>query len=388
MPWKETCAVEEREDFIDAARAKSMPFSVVCASYGISRETGYKWLERYHQLGVSGLADRSRAPKRRPWALSREMAKKLVAFRKKRPSWGPRKILDWFELHEPELELPAASTVGELLKREGLVKSRRRKRWPAGATPTGLQEAKAPNDCWAVDFKGQFTVAHECCYPLTTTDNFSRFLLGCTALTTTATETAKPVFVRLFQDYGLPSAIRSDNGVPFSSIALAGLSPLAVWWVRLGIRLERIPPGQPQHNGRHERMHRTMKAEACKPAEATLEAQQRRFDTFRLDFNIERPHEALDGAPPAAIYEPSQRCYPSTLPELEYPGHFALRKVRHDGSIRLLSQELYVAGPLAGEVVALEEMDDKLWHLHFGPIFLGVLDGRGRQLKLIPAARA
>lgn len=388
MPWKETCSVDERSNFIEVARAKSMSVSEACEHFGISRKTGYKWLERYHELGLAGLEDRSRAPKRRPWALPRQMAKKLIALREKRPRWGPRKLLDWLELREPELELPAASTVGELLKREGLVKSRRRRRWPAGATPTGLEEPKAPNDCWAVDFKGDFVMAHERCYPLTTSDTFSRFLLGCTALTSTAAEGVKPLFIRLFEEYGLPAGIRSDNGVPFSSIALGGLSPLAVWWTRLGIRLERIPPGQPQHNGRHERMHRTLKAEACKPPEATLAAQQERFDAFRLDFNVERPHEALGGEPPAAVYEPSQRNYPSRLPELEYPGHFALRKVRHDGSIRLLTQELYLSGPLAGEIVALEERDERLWHVHFGPNFLGVLDGRGRTLKLIPASRA
>ena len=388
MPWKETCTVEEREAFIEAAKAKSMPFCDVCAAYGIVPKTGYKWLERYHQGGVAALKDRSRAPKRVPWALSRDMAKKLIALREKRPKWGPRKILGYLETHESGLELPAASTVGELFKREGLVKSKRRRRWPAGATPTGLVEPKAPNDCWGVDFKGQFVVDHEYCYPLTTSDLFSRFLLGCTALRSTATLGVWPIFERLFREYGLPGAIRSDNGVPFSSIALGGLSALAVWWVRLGIRLERIPPGQPQHNGRHERMHKTMKAEACKPPEATMPAQQRRFDAFRLDFNIDRPHEALGNEAPAAVYEPSQRCYPSKLPELEYPGQFALRRVRHDGSIKLLRQELYLSEPLAGEIVGLEEMDDQLWHLHFGPIFLGILDGRGKRLKLIPAARA
>lgn len=388
MPWKETCTVEQRKDFIEAAQAKSMPFSDLCRSYGVSRETGYKWLERYRELGVSGLRDRSRAPRRRPWALSSEMAKTLVALRKKRPSWGPRKLLGYLETREPELELPAASTVGELLKREGLVKSRRRRRWPAGATPTALEEPQAPNDCWAVDFKGQFVVEREYCYPLTTSDLFSRFLLGCTALRSTETRGARATFERLFQEYGLPRAIRSDNGVPFSSVTLGGLSPLAVWWVRLGIRLERIPPGQPQHNGRHERMHKTLKAEACKPPQPTFGAQQHRFDAFRLDFNIERPHEALDNEVPAAIYEPSQRAYPSNPAELEYPGHFAPRRVRHNGGIKLLSQELYLAESLAGEVIGFEELDDRLWHLHFGPVFLGILDGRGRKLKLIPAARA
>lgn len=388
MPWKETCAVEERKKFIEAAQAKSMPFSELCRRFGVSRETGYTWVERYHQQGVTGLEDRSRAPKRRPWALSAEMAKRLIALRKKRPSWGPRKMLGYLELHHPELELPAASTVGELLRREGLVTPRRRKRWPAGATPTGLEAVSAPNDCWAVDFKGQFVVDHEYCYPLTTSDLFSRFLLGCTALRSTETLGVRAAFERLFHEYGLPGAIRSDNGVPFSSVALGGLSTLAVWWVRLGIRLERIPPGKPQHNGRHERMHKTMKAEACRPPAPHLDAQQDRFDAFRLDFNTERPHEALANEVPAAVYEPSQRSYPSTLAELEYPGHFAMRRVRHDGSIKLLSQELYLSEPLAREVVGLEELDDRLWHLHFGPVFLGIIDGRGHRLRLIPAARA
>jgi transposase InsO family protein len=388
MPWKETCTVVQREDFIEAFGAKSMPFSALCESVGISRKTGYKWLDRYHEGGVAGLADRSRAPRQVPWALSHEIARKLIALREKRPSWGPRKMLAYLKSHEPDLGLPAASTVGELLKREGLVKSRRRRRWPAGATPTGLKQPKAPNDCWAVDFKGQFVVDHDYCWPLTTSDLFSRFLLGCTGLRSTDARGVKPLFERLFQEYGLPKAIRSDNGVPFSTTALGGLSRLAVWWVRLGIRPERIPPGQPQHNGCHERMHRTMKAEACKPAESTLEAQQRRFDAFRLDFNIDRPHEALGNEMPAAVYEPSQRCYPAKLSELEYPDHFALRRVRHDGGIRLLKQEVYLSKPLIDEVVGLEEMDDQLWHLHFGPLFLGILDGRGSKLRLIPAARA
>ncbi len=387
MPWKATCSVDERRNFIEMVAAKSMTVAEVCRRFGISRKTGYKWLERYHLQGVGGLGDMSRAPIRKPWALSPELTERLVALRKSRPSWGPRKLLDALAMKAPSLRLPAASTVGELLKRKGLVTSRRRRRWPAAATPTELLEATAPNDCWAVDFKGDFIVNHARCYPLTATDNFSRFVLGCTVLPSTAMAGAKPVFVRLFEEYGLPSAIRSDNGTPFSSVGLGGLSELSVWWVRLGIRLERIPPGKPQHNGRHERMHRTLKAEACLPQD-DFEAQQRCFDDYRLDFNTERPHEALDGVPPSAVYEPSQRSYPSTTPELEYPGRFELRRVHHTGGIRLCGRELYVSSALAGEVVGLEEMDDRLWHLHFGPLFLGVIDGRGRKLRLIPAARA
>ena len=368
----------EKSRLVGLVKSGAMSMAEACRLAGVSRKTGYKWMDRFEERGVAGFDELSRAPKRRPWALPRSTQRTVIALRKKRPTWGPRKLLAWLAQHEPELELPAPSTVGELLKREGLVRSRRRRRGPQQATPTALQEPRAPNDCWCVDFKGQFVVSHRYCYPLTASDAYSRFILGCDALDATRTELALPVFERLFEDYGLPWAIRSDNGPPFASTGLGGLSKLSVWWVRLGIRLERIPPGKPQHNGRHERMHRTLKAETAAPPAESVPAQQRRFDTFRLDFNIERPHEALGNEVPAAVYQPSTRSFPRVLPELEYPSPYALRSIRHDGTMRLLGQEPYVSAALAGEVVGLEQTDDRLWRLYFGPILLAIVDGRGK----------
>jgi transposase InsO family protein len=311
------------------------------------------------------------------------MKQRLVWLRKQRPSWGPRKLLAFLAAREPSLKLPAASTVGDFLKREGLVRSARRRLFH-GATPTNLQQAHAPNDCWCVDFKGDFIVEHRRCYPLTVTDSFSRFLLGCEALDSVATKGAWPVFERLFHEYGLPNSIRSDNGAPFASSGLAGLSRLAVWWLRLGIRLERIPPGQPQYNGRHERMHRTMKAEATKPPEATFPAQQRRFDAWREDFNTERPHEALGNEVPAAIYQPSARSMPSRLQDFEYPSHLLLRRVHQNGCIKWKKRYVHLSEALGGQVIGLEQVDEGMYAIRFCALELGFLDVRGSPPKLVP----
>jgi transposase InsO family protein len=377
--------MDERTKFVGLVNSGVLSVAEICRRFEISRKTGYKWLRRFAEDGALGLRERSRAPKRRPWSLPQEMQDKLLELRRQRPTWGPRKMLAWLAAREPELELPAASTVGDLFKREGLTGPHRRRRFPQRATPTGLVVPRAPNDCWPVDFKGNFVVEHQRCHPLTVTDAFSRFLIGCEALKAPQTALAKPVFRRLFDEYGLPKAIRSDNGAPFASTGLGGLSVLSVWWIRLGIRLERIPPGQPQHNGRHERMHRTLKAEAIKPPAASFAAQQRRFDTFRIDYNSERPHEALNNETPAALYTPSARSMPRVLPELEYPSHFELRAIRRDGMMKLRSKELYVSVALNEEVVGLEEIDDGIWRLYFGPIYLAIVNARGKRLGLVPA---
>jgi putative transposase len=384
MPWKETCPMDQRTKFIGVVKTGTMSMSEACESFGISRKTGYKWLERYELSGIAGLEERSRAPKVCSWALSRSMEKRLIEAREKRPRWGPKKLLAWIKEREPWLELPAASTVGELLKRKGMVRSRRRTP-RRQATPSNLREALAPNDCWCVDYKGDFVVGHRRCYPLTATDAFSRFLLACDALESTSTEGARPIFERLFQEYGLPSAIRSDNGTPFASTGLGGLSKLSVWWLRLGIRLERIPPGQPQHNGRHERMHRTLKAETAQPPEVSFDAQQRRFDEFRIDFNSERPHEALGNKVPVSVYQPSQKDLPTMMPELEYPANHLLARIRSSGNLRWRHQNLHVSDALAGEIVGLEQTDDETWRLFFGPSMLAIVDGRGPEMKLLPA---
>ena len=380
--------MDEKTKFIGVVKTKSMTVAEACRRFSISRKSAYKWIGRFDKQGIAGLAELSRRPKRAPSAIPKALSNKLISLRKRRPRWGPSRNLAWLEKREPRLDLPASSTVGELFKREGLSLTRRRRRFPAKATPTNLQQPLAPNDLWCVDFKGDFIVDHRRCYPLTATDAFSRFLLGCHALESTNTEGARPVFERLFQEYGLPAAIRSDNGPPFASTGLAGLSKLAVWWMRLGIRLERIPPGKPQYNGQHERMHRTLKAEATKPPEKTFASQQRRFDDFRFDFNVERPHEALGNEMPISVYSPSSRDFPSKLRELEYPGNYALRGIRTDGSIKWKSQNFYVSAALIGEVVAVEEIDDRIWHLHFGSLLLGVIDGRARgAIKLLPVPR-
>src|SRR4051812_17187165 len=263
MPWKEP--MDERLRFIATLSESGLEMSEACRLFGVSRKTGYKWLERYKTHGPSGLEDRSRAPKTTPWALGQEVADLLVEARRKHPTWGPRKILDWLRPQHRGLELPAASTVGDLFRRSGLVQSRRRRR-KVENQGTPLAHVKAPNDGWCADFKGHFRVGDgQRCDPLTVTDAFSRFLLCCEGMERPTTEYVWPAFETTFREYGLPAAIRTDNGPPFASRGLGGLSRLSVRWVRLGIRLERIKPGNPQQNGRHERMHRTLKAEVVRP---------------------------------------------------------------------------------------------------------------------------
>jgi putative transposase len=376
MPWKETCPMDEKSKLIGLITTKSMKVAEACRHFGVSRKSAYKWMKRYEKSGVAGLEELSRRPKRSPFGLSAALRAKLIALRKRRPTWGARKMLASLAKREPDLKLPAASTVSELIKREGLVKPRRRHARPPQAPPTELLEAFAPNDCWCADYKGDFIVGNRPCYPLTVTDNYSRFLLACEALGGTTTEGAWPVFERLFVEYGLPRAIRTDNGTPFVSPGLGGLTRLSVWWLRLGIRLERITKGKPQQNGRHERMHKTLKAEAITPLDKSFAEQQRRFDDFRVDFNVERPHEGLGNDMPAEVYAPSSRDYRSKLPELEYPGHFAMQRVRPDGYIKLKKMHTYVSLSLIGEIVGLEEFDDQMWSLHFGTLRLGIINGR------------
>jgi len=382
MPWKETCAMEQRQKFILAVSLDILTVSDACRQFGISRKTAYKWLGRFEDDGLAGLNERSRAPKHTPWALSEELRQRVIALRKQRPTWGPKKLLSRLATVDPSLALPAVSTVGDWLKRSGLVRPRR-KVLRRRAVPTSLSQPHAANDCWSADFKGDFPLERRRCYPLTVTDNFSRFLLGCVALTSTATAEARPVFERLFLEYGLPSAIRTDNGPPFASTGLAGLSKLAVWWLRLGIRLERIPPGQPQHNGRHERMHRTLKAETLLPPAATLVGQQRRFDNWRVDFNTERPHEALGNDVPASVYQPSQRDMPRTLPDIEYPSHFLLRRIHTEGALKWRKRYVHLCDALKGEVVGLEETSDGVWAIHFASLQLGYLDERGEKSRIV-----
>lgn len=366
--------MDERRKFVREHRRQAVSMSELCSRFGISRRTGYKWLARFDELGEPGLSDRSRAPAKHPNTTPQELENVIVELRRAHMRWGPRKLRAWLKTRRPEREWPAASTFGDILRRHGLVLPfTARRRCPPFTHP--LAHANGPNAVWCADFKGWFrTIDGSRCDPLTITDAYSRYLLCAQRLDRTDGEHVKPVMERAFKHYGLPEAIRTDNGPPFASIAVGGLSRLSVWLVRLGIRHERIAPGKPQQNGRHERMHRTLKAETAQPPAADLPSQQRAFDRFRDDFNNERPHEALGMKTPASLYAHSVRPYPRKLPELEYPKAYELRRVRSNGEVKLGGGLLYVSEALVGELVGLERLHERYWQMHFGPVPLGCVD--------------
>lgn len=375
MTWRKWDVAEQRLEFVRASQTQLESHQRLCDSFGISRKTGYKWLERYHKHGAPGLTDRSHTAHRRPHSVSQRVVEKLVEARLKHPTWGPRKLVAWLTAKSPQLVMPAASTVGELLKRLGLVKARRPRREHPEPRSTPVSDYSAPNTVWCADFKGHFPLADgRRVHPLTITDGFSRFLLCCHALVGPTTDLSRPVFERVFRQFGLPHALRSDNGSPFSSTALAGLSALAIWWLKLGIRLERNAPSRPDHNGRHERMHRTLKAEATKPPASSFAAQQRRLDEWRREYNDERPHQALDMRTPASVYLPSPRQLPRRLPAAEYPIGYEIRRIRSSGDLKWRSEKHFVSEALVGETVGLHQVSDGLWVAYFGTLRIGVLD--------------
>jgi transposase InsO family protein len=360
-------------EFIEALVAGRRPMRALCQEFGIAEKTGHKWRNRFLAGGPAALADRSHAPVSPPHQVPRAQQAVLLALREAHPTWGARKLRAYLQQHEPATVWPAPSTITTLLKRAGLIAARRRRdpatsRWATAhlTTPTG------PNEVWATDFKGEFRLRPgPYCYPLTVSDLHSRYLLGCEALASTASAPVRIAFQQLFQRYGLPQVIRSDNGVPFASpAALGGLSSLSVWWIRLGIRPERTTKGKPTENGTHERMHRTLKAEATHP-EDSLAAQQRRFTAWQTEYNTLRPHEALGQTVPQAHYHASDRPYPKRLPMLEYAPHLLLRRVNGDGYISHRGAKISLSITLAGEYVALDEQADDQWQIRFGPLQLG-----------------
>lgn len=376
MPWTDTDPMTERHKFILAHEEGLFSMTELCKRFGISRKTGYKWLKRYRAGGVDALRDRSRAPKHCPHRTPEAIREILIETREAHPNWGPRKLLDYLGPRHPEVSFPAASTVGDILKREGLVDPRRSQRCPThpGESPI---EAEAPADVWTADFKGEFRLgSSEYCYPLTVQDAYSRYVLVCKGLSSTAHSGAQSAFKQLFCEHGLPKSIRTDNGGPFASKALCGLSRLSVWWIKLGIEPDRIQPGCPQQNGRHERMHRTLKAETTRPPEETFATQQERFDDFRAEYNEVRPHQALDGSVPASRYARSSREMPDRCPDPQYPGHAEVRKVSATGEVKFKSRSLFTSTVLAGEYVGLEEVDDGVWNLLFDEVLLGRFDER------------
>lgn len=369
--------MSQRHEFIQLYLHGRHVVAELCSAFGVSEKTGYKWLRRFAADGVAGLADRPHIPRTTPHQVAAEVVQRITGFRGKHPTWGPRKLRKRLQSVEPTIAWPAASTFGAILKRHGLVRARRRVRGPRWAPlDLPLTEPAAPNDVWTADFKGEFPLRQgPYCYPLTIADAYSRLLLSCTGLSSTRGAMAQPVFRRVFQTYGLPRVIRTDNGVPFASpLALGRLSALAVWWIRLGIRPERIAPGKPQQNGQHERMHRTLKAEATRPACASWRAQQARFERFRAEYNHERPHEALELCTPTSCYVPSPRPYPPRLPELDYPAYIDVRLVHHNGTIKWRSRLLFLSGVLAGEQVGIEETEPGASLIRFGPLVLGTLN--------------
>ena len=371
--------MEEREQFITDDRRGLYTRAELCARYGISRKTGYKWLARYEADGRRGLRDRSHAPHHCPHRIDAGIAALLCAARRRHRDWGPEKLLDWLAPRHPEIAAdawPAVSTAGDLLARAGLVPKRRRRRphqHPGVVPPT----THAPNDLWTTDFKGQFPTADGVwCFPLTISDQHSRYLLACRGLPNVRGSGARPVFERTFREFGLPRAIRTDNGGPFASTGIHGLTRLNVWWMRLGIQHQRIHPASPQENGAHERMHRTLKAGACRPPRANLGAQQRAFTAFRALYNDERPHATLGGQTPSSHYRPSLRCFPEQLPALEYPGHFVVKRVTSAGTFRFQHKLLFIANALQQHHIGLEETGDGIWSIYFGSVLLAKLDER------------
>lgn len=371
MPWAETEPMKERARFIADDEGGLYSMTELCERYGISRRTGYKWLDRYEASGPAGLLERSRAPAHCPHRVGAMVAAAIVEVRKAHPSWGPRKLRAWLHERRPDLLLPAASTIGDLLTRRGLVQPRpRRRHWQHPGPPAAV--ATAANELWTTDFKGQFpTRDGQYCYPLTIVDHHSRYLLGCTALGSVRTVETQPVFERLFREVGLPTAIQSDNGTPFCSVGIQGLSALNVWWIRLGIRHVRSEPSHPEQNGAHERMHRTLKAETTRPPALARAGQQRKFDAFRRIYNHERPHEALDQRPPARLWQPSPREYPRSLPKPDYPGHHLVRLVGSAGTIGFHGRQLFLSRALNDEHVGLEETADGIWSVYFCNLLLG-----------------
>jgi len=389
LAWKETCRVNERRRFMAELErqleqgAGRTNMSALCRAFGVSRQTGYKWFRRYIAAGrsIGVLEDASRRPKRSPRATAAPVVKAILEARRMHPGWGARKLRAWMLRRAAWLRLdpstlPTPSTIGAVLRREGLTRPRpKRGRTPPFAQP--FAATTEPNGTWCVDFKGQFrTQDGRQCYPLTVMDAFSRKLLCCKALHLPNGRRVRKEFEATFAEYGLPAAIRSDNGPPFASTGVGGLSILSVWWTQLRIRHERIAPGKPQQNGRHERMHRTLKQETTTPPAPTLRAQQRVFDQFRRLYNSERPHEALGGKTPNDIYSPSPRLLPNQLEPFEYAPECEVRRVRLDGLALLGRKKVKVGTALARQSVAFRFIGDTRWEVCYGPVSLGIVDTR------------
>ena len=379
--------VDERLQFIEECKSQEWSMAEVCRRFEVSRKTGYKWLARYETEGLDGLNDRSHAPHHNPRQVLEEVEQAVVDARGKHSHWGPVKLRSWLKRTAPEVDWPAASTIGEILQRHGLTVPRKhRPKAPLNSEP--LQHAKGPNLVWCADFKGWFRCQDGArCDALTITDAYSRFLLRCQTLKYTDTLYTRPLFEAAFREYGLPGSIRSDNGVPFATVGIGGLSELSVWWIKLGIRPERIEPGRPTQNGRHERMHRTLKQETAQPPRANLREQQKAFDLFRHEFNYERPHAALQGRTPAECYQNSPRPYRGRLREVVYPAEYETRYVSDGGQMRWNGAKVFVGRALIGEPLGLELVADAKWRVWFSFYELGIFDEEKLLIRTAPVEK-
>jgi putative transposase len=387
MPWKERGVMEERFRFIEDWRSEDWSMAELCRHYEVTRATGYKWLGRYEKDGLDGLRDQSRAPQRHPNELSSEIEDLVIGIRAKHPSWGAPKIrariaADHVTLKLPALKLPAESTIGAILKRNGLTVARRGRRPRSRPSTEPLVHARAANEVWSADFKGCFHTGDGVRIdPLTITDNYSRYLFRCQSVKAADTAHSKPVFEAVFREFGLPRRIRTDNGAPFGSNGETGLTALSAWWIQLGIVPERIQAGKPQQNGRHERMHRTLKQETAAPPAANRRRQQERFDRFRKEYNELRPHQGLGQKTPASFYAPSPRRYPARLREAEYPSAWKVRRISQGGQMRWNAGYVFVSHAMGGDAVGLEPLDEGIWRVWFHAYEAGIFEESTLRLR-------
>ena len=381
MPWTESTKMDEKLRFVSRF-LDGETISALCREFGISRVTGHKIIDRYKESGMQAFTDRSRKPFRQANRLPFQIEKLIVQVKKEFPTWGAPKIRERIHTHYPDIALPAKSTVHAVLDRNGLVTKKRRRRTRLEGTP--LSDAQLPNMLWCTDYKGEFMLGNiNYCYPLTITDYSSRFLICCEGLESTREADAFNVFERIFKEYGLPKSIRSDNGVPFASPnALYGLSSLSVWWLRLGIGIERIKPGNPQQNGRHERMHLTLKKATTKPPGMNMLQQQDKFEDFIREYNYERPHQALDMKRPADIYQPSSRIYEG-LPDLSYPFHDKTVTITNCGRICIEGKKIHFSTVFAGQDVGLRQVEDDVWLVSFMEYDMGYFDLESHRVQAL-----
>jgi putative transposase len=374
--------MDERVRLIALWNEGQMTVSQLARTFEISRKTVYKWLERYEKGGVEGLAERVAVAHHHPHATPDALVSALLELRKERPTWGPKKLRA--RLAQLGMAVPAASTVGQLLKKHGLIRPRRRRAYPP-RMPSQLAETTRPNDTWCVDFKGHFLLGNKSrCYPLTLSDQVSRYLLKCESVERQDTDHVKVHFEHAFHEYGLPLRIRSDNGPPFATAGIGGLSELSVWWMKLGITPERIEPGKPQQNGRHERMHRTLSDETANPASNNVAEQQLAFDRFRGDYNNVRPHEALDQCTPASHYSTSSRSMPDKLKSPDYPDEMKVLRLDQQGKFKPINRtSVALSKLLKGEPVGLLKTDEDAYQVFYGSVLLATISLHQKEIRVL-----